>query len=229
VKDPNAMECRTASNLARGIEDARNAACGTQAHSLNKTMYCVGSVGSMSVLGVCGWEHRGCHGAGMTVVEWFWQRNRMRTVQCACHAPQGIRICPRLPAVACPRTALVWGSRPTHGVADPIVRSHLRHCSGSLCEWSLSMPSRPWAVASTQVRLSSRTVKITYPLHTPPPPPPPPPPPWTRHHLSLSLKPPTHTSIIVTTAVHTAADTVAMDTVANADHTDMHHHHVRSS
>ena len=69
MKDPNAMECRTASNLARGIEDARNAACGTQAHSLNKTMYCVGSVGSMSVLGVCGWEHRGCHGAGMTVVE----------------------------------------------------------------------------------------------------------------------------------------------------------------
>jgi hypothetical protein len=49
------------------------------------------------------------------------------------------------------------------------------------------------------------------------------------HHLSLSLKPPTHTSIIITTAVHTASYTVAMDTVANADHTDMHHHHVRSS
>jgi hypothetical protein len=50
----NGMQNCCTSNLPRGIEDARNAACGTRAHSLNKTMYCVGSVGRMSVLGVCG-------------------------------------------------------------------------------------------------------------------------------------------------------------------------------
>jgi hypothetical protein len=54
VKDPKAMECRTASGLVRGIEDACNAACGTQTHSLNKKRHCVGGVGRISVLGVCG-------------------------------------------------------------------------------------------------------------------------------------------------------------------------------